>query len=169
MQKQREQCEIVGENAQAFVVTDAKARQGHLEAARADEATNGTVVMKPEVTPSEAAPQNQRPKRRSAGELKALMEKKRDECHVLESAQEHVNTDAKATGGFLKPSPKNSVANRCGTSSKELQHLMSRLRDQCEISEGPTPEFVATDAKASVRPASSLSSQNKENIGYMCG
>jgi len=161
MEKQRGLCETV-ENTQACVATDAKAIEGYAENA----------------LPVDAAPQILRNRSRSGAELKALMEKKRDECHVLESSQEHVNTDAKATGCSLKPGGKDDVATnkadmdstltaaaparRCNTSSKEVKEWMSRLKNQCEVIEGPAPVFVETDAKSSARPVKG--SPNKESI-----
>jgi hypothetical protein len=113
-------------------------------------------------------------KSRSPAEVKALMEKKRGECHVLESAQEHINTDAKASERLLKVAPINDMAShhseqerisapapvrKRGTSSKELKDWMSRLSNQCDILES-TQEFVATDAKSNVL----WSSAGAENI-----
>lgn len=155
MARQKEQCEVV-ENIQACVETDAKACNTDAEVSSPAQQVETECV--------DEAITSHKSKRRGAGELKALMEKKRDECHVLESEQEHINTDAKANDTPLKPSTaKNNLVIRMGNASpKELQDRMSTLKNQCAISES-TPEYVATDAKSGNVPTQSYSSPDKEN------
>jgi len=138
MEKQRGQCEVV-ENTQALIVTDAKhdggvsaaaTRPEHVEAGRAEEAP-----------PLDAAPpRSQRAKLRSYSETRELMDRKRDQCHVLESAQEHIDTDAKAPGSQILNAKRNSLSPpnkenlvKCHLSNQEVQVWMSLKRDQCEV------------------------------------
>jgi len=169
MVKQREQCEIV-ENTQALVATDAKA----CESSRCEGPASPEHLPQGGENEALQAPGAQRSKRRSPEEVKALMKKKREECHVLdESAQEHIDTDAKAAAAdtALKPIvPNIDLVNDCAEedssvkqrssshrssisrSNKEVQDLMSKLRNQCTISDSADAQFVATDAKAGVHP-----------------
>jgi len=132
MQKQRGQCEVV-ENTQALVITDAKAPPDQMVGRYEEEAP-----------PVDVAPRSQRAKRLSGSQLKAWMDKKRDECHVLESAQEHISTDAKATGSptfgakKVMSLPNKENLDKRRTSNRELQEWMNQKRDQCEVL-GVTP------------------------------
>jgi hypothetical protein len=83
MERKRKECEVV-ENTQASVSTDAKANEQPTFLASQARETDG---------------QNHgqmRAKCRNSSDFKALMEKKRDQCQVVENTQEHVKTDAKA-------------------------------------------------------------------------
>jgi hypothetical protein len=156
MQKQRDQCEIV-ENMQELVVTDAKASQSLSEVASSPQ--HAEAGHSDEAPALDVAP----PKRRNALDLKALMEKKRDQCHVLESAQEHVNTDAKATRDAIKLDV-SALTQSNGRDGKELKDLMSKLRNQREISSS-TRESAAADPESKGHVVNSLPVADKENVG----
>jgi predicted nucleic acid-binding protein len=173
MEKKRAECHVL-ESAQEHINTDAKASERLLKSSPNKDMASHHSEQDPISAPAPVRKCGTSSKGRSPAEVKALMEKKRGECHVLESAQEHINTDAKASERLLKFSPNMDMAShhseqepisapapvrKCGTTSKELKDLMSRLSNQCEISES-TQEFVATDAKSNVL----LSSPDTENI-----
>jgi len=140
MQKQREQCEVVAENTQALVVTDAKAPEHGEAEGRQEGHLRGNGSPLGQVLPLSPSQQSNKPNRKSvgAGELKALMEKKRVECNVVESAQEFIATDAKApnkeNAEQLSEAPcNNNEHKKSPTSNRELQAWMLQKREQCEV------------------------------------
>lgn len=141
------------------------------------EATSGLLEQNDAARVSDGDEDKRSSKRRSAGDFLALMEKKRDECHILASTQELSSTDvtlSECNDMYLPkcdgPTQRDAVVasapgRRHATSRKELHDWMLRLRQQCEVSEN-SEEFVPTDAKADFAKKDE-SSSNKENNDHL--
>merc|ERR1719310_2096381 len=105
MEQKRNECEVV-ENSQEVIVTDAKASNGSKgEASVTESAPLPAASGEASGATQGGHPQPQRRARKSKTEIKAWMDKQKQQCQVVESTQQLVATDAKSSCISVESSP----------------------------------------------------------------